>query len=583
MGKIMNKREKNLHVHRWYNKPKIWKRLKNFGLALAATAVIASCDSCIPNLQPIPPQITLSAQESSVKKDNPAKLNVKITDRLGNDNIAEWGYKADYDGNGTISEDEKDRFDSYTGETQVTTRNLTRLGSLEFIVDALNAQGASAEAKTSVNVVENIPPQDLPPSVDLSGVDFKLTETQEKQISLPAPIDPDTPGDILYKQVEILEGAENFENYNVTPAGILTLKPKSLTKTSAYQIKLTYENAKGVRNSSNASSEILNLFQASGTLKSVRSNSAGDGILELYDITTKAKIGEISTLAGNFDIKATTPSTGKVSLQARLNSDGFWEKIELENEDKTGLNVFAVPAPDFYLDPPTNSNKCTKEQFREFVRYPNISTDGFLEGGIMVEKGLDKGLADYLVGIEIVDVNPDTTKGSFTQTQMDDMERYLNMEDGIRKILYGRDISSIIQKDDASSIKHYTASPGGTITSLEDGYLLILPNKTLTGGFTIPIYINGSQLTGQVNRAMIELGTTYAINKAILYHELGHATIATRGHPPQEFEKVSIMVQGLRMDTPGIADEWLRDIVYQPTYAPRSRLDQHLALTSGVD
>ena len=106
-GKIMNKREKNLHVHRWYNKPKIWKRLKNFGLAFAATAVIASCESCIPNLQPIPPQITLSAQESSVKKDNPAKLNVKITDKLGNDNIAEWGYKADYDGNGTISEDEK--------------------------------------------------------------------------------------------------------------------------------------------------------------------------------------------------------------------------------------------------------------------------------------------------------------------------------------------------------------------------------------------------------------------------------------------------------------------------------------------
>ena len=74
-GESMTKREKDLHVHRWYNKPKIWKRLKNFGLALAATAVIGSCESCIPNLQPIPPQITLSAQESSVKKDNPARLN----------------------------------------------------------------------------------------------------------------------------------------------------------------------------------------------------------------------------------------------------------------------------------------------------------------------------------------------------------------------------------------------------------------------------------------------------------------------------------------------------------------------------
>jgi len=79
------------------------------------------------------------------------------------------------------------------------------------------------------------------------------------------------------------------------------------------------------------------------------------------------------------------------------------------------------------------------------------------------------------------------------------------------------------------------------------------------------------------------MGTNYDINQAILYHEVLHALLATRGHAPQEFEKVSMMVQGLRIYNPGIADEWLRDIVYQSTYSPRSRLDQHLALTSGVD
>jgi len=58
-GKNYDQERKNLHMHRWYHKPKIWKRLKNFGLALAATSIIGSCESCIPNLQPIPPQITL--------------------------------------------------------------------------------------------------------------------------------------------------------------------------------------------------------------------------------------------------------------------------------------------------------------------------------------------------------------------------------------------------------------------------------------------------------------------------------------------------------------------------------------------
>lgn len=571
---------------------KISKTIKHYKL-LVLCCVLActqlSCDLLLPETVKQTIEVFVSSLKNSVKVNEPVTLSIKIVDSLGNVNIVEWSYKADYDGDGTISEDETNIFDSYSGETQVTTRNLTKEGSLEFIVDALNAQGASADsAKTSVNVTapeepeEPEEPEDLPPTVNLTGIDFELIDAQEKQFTLPIPSDPDTPGEVLYKQVEILQGAEDLESYNITPAGILTFKPRSIIKNSPYQIRLTYENATGVRNSSIISSEILNLFQASGTLKSVRSNSASNGILEVYDITTKAKIGEISTATGEFDIKATTPSTGKVSLQGRLNPDGFWEKIELENEDQTGLNVFAFPAPDFYLDPPTNSNKCTKEQFREFVRYPNVSTDGFLEGGIMVEKGLDKGLADYLVGIEIVDINPDTTKGSYTQTQMNDIETFLNNPNGIRKILNGRDISSIIQKDNASSTKHYIAD-GGVLTYIEPGYLIILPNKTLTGGFTVPYYKNGSQLTGEVNRSRIEIGTTYAINQAILYHEVLHALLATRGHALQDFEKVSMLVPGLRIYTPGIADEWLRDLVYQSTYSPRSRLDQHLALTSGIN
>lgn len=554
--------------------------IKSLTLILLCCIVVlisTSCDLLKLIIQKGKITVSISSLSSSVKVNESATLSIKIVDSLGNANIVEWSYKADYDGNGTISEEEINRFDSYSGETQVTTRNLTKEGNLEFIVEALNAQGAANQAKTSVNVVE-----DLPPSVDLSGVDFKLTEAQEKQITLPVPIDPDTPGDVLYKQIEFVEGGENFENYNVTPAGILTLKSKSIIKKVPYQIKLIYENSSGVRNSSVVSSEILNLFQASGTLKNARLNSASNGILELYDITTKAKIGEISTSTGEFDIKSTIPSTGKVSLQGRLNPDGFWEKIELENEDQTGLNVFAFPAPDFYLDPPTNSNKCTKEQFREFASTPNISTSLVYDGGIWKEEGLCKGLADYLVGIEIVDVNPDITKGSYTQTQMNDIEKYLNKPEGIRKILNGRDISSIIQKDNASSTKHYIAD-GGTLTYIEPGYLIILPNKTLTGGFTVPYYLNGSQLTGQVNKARIEIGTTYAINQAILYHEVLHALLATRGHALQDFEKVSMLVPGLRIYTPGIADEWLRDLIYHPAYKARDKLNQHLALTSGVD
>ena len=542
------------------------------------TFTYTSCDLLKIDIKKGTIEIFISSLHSSVKVNEYATLSIKIIDSLGNANIVKWSYKADYDGNGTIAQDEINSFDSYNGETQVTTRELTKVGNLEFIVEALNGQGANGNAKTSVNVVE-----DLAPSVDLSSVDFQLTEEKEKQITLPTPIDPDTPGDVLYKQVEIIDGSGNIESYNVTPAGILTLKPRSIIKNSPYQIRLTYENALGVRGSSNASSNILNLFQASGTLKNVRLNSASNGILEVYDITTKAKIGEISTSTGEFDIKATIPSTGKVSLQARLNPDGFWEKIELENEDKTGLNVFAVPAPDFYLNPPTNTTLCTKEQFREFARYPNISTDTTLENGIEVQKGLCKGLADYLIGIEIVDVNPDTTEGSYTQTQMNDIETFLNDPNGIRKILNGRDISSIIQKDNSSSIKHYTQNDIGTILDIERGYIVLFPNKNLTGGFTVLGYLNNSQLTGEANRSRIEIGTNYDINQAILYHEVLHALLATRGHAPQEFEKVSMMVQGLRIYNPGIADEWLRDIVYQSTYSPRSRLDQHLALTSGVD
>ena len=546
-------------------------------LCCIVTFTYTSCDLLKIDIKKGTIEIFISSLHSSVKVNEYATLSIKIIDSLGNANIVKWSYKADYDGNGTIAQDEINSFDSYNGETQVTTRELTKVGNLEFIVEALNGQGANGNAKTSVNVVE-----DLAPSVDLSSVDFQLTEETEKQITLPTPIDPDTPGDVLYKQVEIIDGSGNIESYNVTPAGILTLKPRSIIKNSPYQIRLTYENALGVRGSSNASSNILNLFQASGTLKNVRLNSASNGILEVYDITTKAKIGEISTSTGEFDIKATTPSTGKVSLQARLNPDGFWEKIELENEDKTGLNVFAVPAPDFYLNPSTNTTLCTKEQFREFARYPNISTSLIYDGGIWKEEGLCKGLADYLIGIEIVDVNPDTTKGSYTQTQMNDIETFLNDPNGIRKILNGRDISSIIQKDNLFSTRHYIAE-GGTLTFIEPGYLILLPNKNLTGGFTVPYYLNGSQLTGQVNKSRIEMGTNYDINQAILYHEVLHALLATRGHAPQEFEKVSMMVQGLRIYNPGIADEWLRDIVYQSTYSPRSRLDQHLALTSGVD
>jgi hypothetical protein len=566
---------------------KIGKMIKYYRMlflccVLACTQL--SCDLLLPETVKQTIEVFVSSLKNSVKVNEPVTLSIKIVDSLGNANIVEWSYKADYDGNGTISEDETNISDSYSGETQVTTRNLTKEGSLEFIVDALNAQGASADsAKTSVNVTtpeepeEPEEPEDLPPTVNLTGIDFELIDAQENQFTLPIPSDPDTPGEVLYKQVEILQGAENLESYNITPAGILTFKPRSIIKNSPYQIRLTYENATGVRNSSIISSEILNLFQASGTLKSVRSNSASNGILEVYDITTKAKIGEISTATGEFDIKATTPSTGKVSLQARLNPDGFWEKIELENEDKTGLNVFAVPAPDFYLDPPTNLNKCTKEQFREFASSTNMP-EWILDDK---EVGLGKGLADYLVGIEIVDIHPNITKGSYTQTQMNDIETFLNDSNGIRKILNGRDIGSIIQKDNSSSTRHYTAN-GGTLTYIEPGYLIILPNKTLTGGFTVPYYLN-NQLSGIVNTAKIEIGTTYNINQAILYHEVLHALLATRGHAPQEFEKVSMMVQGLRIYTPGIADEWLRDIVYHPAYAPRSRLDQHLALTSGVD
>jgi len=536
--------------------------------------------------------LIISAQESSVKKDNPAKLNVKITDRLGNDNIAEWGYKADYDGNGTISEDEKDRFDSYTGETQVTTRNLTRLGSLEFIVDALNAQGASAEAKTSVNVVENIPPQDLPPSVDLSGVDFKLTETQEKQISLPAPIDPDTPGDILYKQVEILEGAENFENYNVTPAGILTLKPKSITAQKKYGFKLTFENANGqIGTAIIEDKTIENLCRIQGKLESARDPGVlRAGEVRQYNEETMSSendyIGRQITSDGIIDFIADTPAN-KVSLQGFIPGDrSFWAKISLDGTkdylisnggiefDSEG-NVINYGS--IILRPNYYANSISAEEQRAIWEKTDsrteIAADGRPYGQITPD-------IENLKVIEILKKNP-YSGVEYTTAQQEAIADVYRNNEAVKRVFRGKDLSAIIQIDGEDN-----APPTGCINNFTftGKYVhptvnaqVILPSIATRTAQTSQYFKDETELSGIIDSLRIEINPSVVPSvvsenlAAILMHEnCGHGIFSIWAHVPDAYGFDSIVCNTTRLLTLGGIDYACIDAARNRTFPLRS-------------
>ncbi len=548
---------------------------------LWSLGALVGCDQCNPYVN-TPAVFEFTAENSEIKVDNAGKLKYNITDK---DGIAYLEVEADYNGDGSVSDSEKNTINDYTEGTNATftTRNLPKTGPLEFKITSFDNNGGNDSAKTSINVVDY-------PVPDLSSVSFDVTQGKSVVISLPSV------AGVTYTGISVTSGASKISNIglNQNEREVTLEASNDITQDTEFITELNWQYENGKVGKATKTGKIKNLWDIYLNLESNESHGVGEaGRIKAYDPDTGQELVVVDTPDGNAHLQLPSPDVKKVMLQGKLTRDSYYRKKIFEGIGENGelvdipasqnFKYRIVPAPDFYVDP-SNPHICTKFEFRDAMETINMPTYIRPEDG--KEVGLWKADVDNWKGFEALLNNPDSAKGAYTLTQQNAIKSIIQSQDGIKKCLGYKTLNDSVQIDDLNSIKHYTINESGLILDVEEEYAIFVPDSTRNGGATDLGYKDNSYLTGIVNKARITTGTDEGgVSSTIGNHEIGHIFLAINGaHMPYIFRNVSLMGSSGPLTTfkNAWADIKSGYLIYEDTYEAREPSKHLLALTEGI-
>jgi hypothetical protein len=362
--------------------------------------------------------------------------------------------------------------------------------------------------------------------------------------------------------------SDNPELVNLSVSGEeLTLAVSdNIIEDVSYSGKLTAKRG-NKEESVSISGTVGNIVDIYGSLKNNETESNEAGIVKLFDVIG-SKIGESSTLDGNFNIQSSS-TAGNMKLQARLNN-GYVRTMELvlAGKDISGIEIYAVPKVDFNINDDEAVNEKDSLDFIEFIKQINTRQIPDGEGLYRIRK-FD---LDNLTAIEICRTN--SNKGiSFNQTAIDNAIEYFSDPCNIPVLIAGKkNLSSIIQTVENSSSAHIG----------QQGYISIIPDD-ITGtkggtGLDENFYqsVNGRLVTSSVIHALPENELFVAP------HEIGHSFIAqvlVNENNQVISPKNTFMYSGTAHPVkPGLADEKAGNLLYKGKCEVGQRLDYLLEM-----
>lgn len=181
------------------NSKNIKRNLRRFGLALTASAMIASCQNC--NLFPpsdLPPEANLTVDKTSVNKGESVNVkvngtakslkNLKDVNAKSDKFLVSYHLDADYDGNGTVDE-------TIDQETPIDIdRQLDYVGKSKFSASVTDNLGLTSDVKSLEVIVNDVP--NHPPIAYLSANPNSIKAGESSELSLNA---TDEDGDAIVK------------------------------------------------------------------------------------------------------------------------------------------------------------------------------------------------------------------------------------------------------------------------------------------------------------------------------------------------------------------------------------------------
>jgi hypothetical protein len=512
----------------------IWNALKK-GVFLSMTMLsLTGCPNKCNSVDPTPnyaPKAIFSSSQSSIKIGGNVSLDLDGTDENGKEDIVQYEIGDDRNSNGEIDSGE---------ELVVQTSPITNYswtpsstGTFKLIGRCTDAEGLTGKKSLDVVVSESDKP-----SVTLSDVD--LIDGRNLEISLPTPIDDDTPV-VPYTNAEVLTGSLSVDISKLNEKKLI-LKANPVNQNVPYQVRLTFGSSLGGVNTAILKGTIKNLCDISGFLQDNETHTNQSGTITLSD-------GTSTSTSGAFNIQTSSP-VSEIKLKGQF-GDSYVRTLTFDGtKDYPGIYVRAVPNPTF----------CSKENFKRFIRKINENYEGLRRWNL-----------DNLAGIEILSINS-LTGSSFSDEQIGIIQSKIKSPTEVEVFVRGKELDSLIKGGN-----HYTIVGSEIIP--EEGWIIIVPDSSINGGFTMPWYLNGNNSTGIINRARIKINPTYVLqDNPTTSHEFGHAFIAQNGHANNNFSSYTIMPENIFLISPGVADKKAGQIIYEETYSPRENLDNILGM-----
>jgi hypothetical protein len=457
------------------------------------------------------PNAELQVSPEYAKVGEEVSISASGTDENGIEDIKEYHLGIDENKNGLFELEEM----TTDYKPIQLKKTFSESGEYKLYSKCVDKAGEFSEVEKKLNIyAPEIPIDPTLPTVDFSGLDKTLVDGRTKTITLPAPTDADTEGEILYNSVRSLD-----DKVSATLNGReLTLTAIPVSEETNYQLEFDFGTEQGGKNKATLEGKIENLCDISGDLQDNETDSNQEGEIRLYN-KDKIKLAETNTSDGVFNVQASEPAS-EIYLQAKVGDNGYIRTITLDgSKDYSGKMVRAVSEPDF-----ETFGGNPKADFKEFLRRTNFGfRRGDLYGGLKRWNFGEEEDGTIFQGLEILDKDPNTG-AQFTQAQQELIEQYIKESGYLR----GGEIN--IQQDDEGSEKHYVKNSDGTTSALK-GWGIIIPARldSNIAGLTDTYDTNGDNY---IDRYKIRLDTNH-IDSRIIIHEFLHGMIYF-GHSHEE-------------------------------------------------
>ena len=547
--------------------------------------MIASCVQCNPylNKPAVINKFELENSNTTQGKSTNIGYNVQNANSLR--------IEADYNKDGTISENEKDEILDYeSGDAVFETRALEKTGDLEFKLIANGQDGADVTATTNAHIIAHALP-------DLSSSNFSGIEGRTITFELP------TVEGVEYTTINISnDGSKIISSSLDKIANKFTIQASdAITEQCSYDVELGYRipGTEIIGIVSKVGNIIKNLCRIQGRLEIAKEPGVlKPGEVRGYDeadMNNEANyLGRQVTSDGLVDMVMTKPAD-IISLQGLVIGErSYWAKISLdgkkdyliENEELTfndngdvTNNGKVTLRPNYY--PISRTALEQRHAVNKTNSRTEVASDGKQYGQIRPDLNIEV--------IEILKKNPYSGVVYTPVQQQAAANVYLNNPD-FKKVYEMNDLSNLIQIDGENNtpplgkINNFTMA--GAYVDPNVRCRVIVPSTSVSAAGTAHYFKNGTVLSGAVDRVRIELNPSVFASgnlDAILTHEdLGHGIFAFWAHVPDAYGDDSIVANSTELTQYGGVDYAIADAVKNRAFPNRSPLNKTHALTWGA-